>query len=161
MTHDFETMEVRREIAARPETVFRLWTDPALKEAWFVTDNGPEWSASSYEGSLAEGGTERVIFRHAEKGSFTITPHMLIAEAPRRVIYVYRMDHGPRPITASVVTIALTPRGTGTALVLTEQITFLDGGGSLETRLPGTEYVVGKMARAAEAAERSHIHVPT
>lgn len=150
MKHAFDTIEITRIFAARPDVVWRCWADPALKEAWFVTDNAPEWSASTYTAELSEGGEEIATFVHEEKGTFTIRSRVLIAETPKTFIYAYRMDSGDVPITASLVTLGFMPEGLGTVLTLTEQINFIDDGDSMETRVPGTEWVVEKMAAAAE-----------
>ena len=151
MTHDFQTIVVTREIAARPETVAKLWTDPVLKQAWYMDGNGPDWASTAYEGRLSTGDTETCTFTHATMGSFTTRAHAMIDDAPHRLIYAYRMDHDDRPITASLVTIALEASAKGTALTLNEQINFIDGGDSLETRVPGTETIIDKLVTAAEA----------
>ncbi|MGR3434799.1 MAG: SRPBCC domain-containing protein [Shimia sp.] len=151
MTHDFQTIVVTRDIAATPETVFALWSDPALKEGWFMGGDRPDWASTEYVSDLAEGGEERCVFTHAEMGRFTIPSHVLIAQAPSRCVSAYRMDRGDTPITASLVTIAVARSAKGTALTPTEQIVFTDGGDSLETRVPGTEAVIDKLVAPAEA----------
>jgi len=82
--------------------------------------------------------------------TFTIRSRILIAEAPHRLIYAYRMDSGKVPITASLVTLAFVAADGGTDLTLTEQINFIDDGDTMETRVPGTEWVIEKMAKTAE-----------
>ena len=155
MTHDFDTIDLTRTIAARPETVHAMWSDPAHKEAWFMSGNGPEWTSNEYTASLAEGGTERAVFSHDRMGSFTILSHVLISQPPHRFIYAYRMDRGDTPITASLVTISIRAADGGSTLRLFEQITFIDGGDTMDTRLPGTIDVLDKMQKAAESHERT------
>ncbi|MEO0665188.1 MAG: SRPBCC domain-containing protein [Pseudomonadota bacterium] len=158
MTHDFETFTLTRNIATAPETVFRLWSDARLKARWFAEEESPDWSTVSHEGSLEIGGTERMVFEHVEMGRFTLVTHTLIAAPPHRYVYAYRMDAGDMPITASLVTIALSAVEDGTAPTLTEQINFIDGGDTLDTRIPGTEHVLDKLARAAEAFTQEGPH---
>lgn len=153
MTCDFQTFDVTRTIAARPETVFRLWTDAALKEDWFCW-NGNGWQHENYEAELSEGGFERVRFTHPDMGSFLYESHLFHIVAPRRLIYGYTMTGASAPISVSQATITVTPDDHGSRLVYTEQAVFLDGEDSLDTRLPGCDAVVDRLKDHAEALSK-------
>ncbi len=150
MINDFQTFDVTRTIAARPETVFQLWTDKKLKEKWFCWD-GDGWSHDSYNADLREGGFERVRFTNPEMGSFGYESHLFHIRPSERLVYGYTMLGTSGPISVSQATVALSPVPDGTKVVYTEQAVFLDGGDSIETRLPGCESVVDRMKTHAEA----------
>ncbi len=152
MSTEFETFDVTREIAAAPETVYRLWTDPELKPQWFAWDTPDGWHTDSYTADLVEGGTERAVFRNAQASQFTYAARLIQLRPNARLIYSYTMASQDQMISASLSTVTLAAGGKGTRLIYTEQIVFLDEGDRLEYRLAGTEDLLNRMERHAEAA---------
>ena len=150
MTTDFQTFDVTRTISARPETVFRLWTDKTLKEKWFCWD-GDGWTHDRYDADLREGGFESVRFTNPAVGSFGYESHLFHIRPSERLVYGYTMLADSGPISVSQATVTLVPVPEGTKVVYTEQAVFLDGNDSIETRLPGCESVVERMKAEAEA----------
>jgi hypothetical protein len=55
-----------------------------------------------------------------------------------RIIYAYEMSFGGVRLSASLVTIELTPHGDRTMMKFTEQTAFLTGEGAREQRVQGT-----------------------
>ena len=149
MTTDFQTFEVRRTVKARPETVYGLWTDPARKEAWFCWDaNG--WTHEDYSADLTEGGHEKVRFAKDGVGSFGYAAHLFHLRPETRLVYGYTMEGQSGPISVSQATVTFAPTAEGTEVVYTEQVVFLDGQDSLETRVQGCEDVLDRLKEAAE-----------
>lgn len=151
MTCEFQTFDITRLIAARPETVFRLWTDARLKEEWFCW-NGNGWTHDTYDADLIEGGFERVRFTHPEVGSFRYESHLFHVLPASRLIYGYTMLGNTGPISVSQATVTIEPTEGGAQATYTEQVVFLDGGDSLDTRLPGCVAVMDRMKDHAEAS---------
>ncbi len=68
----------------------------------------------------------------------------------RRIAYSYTMDRGGTRISVSVTTVELIASGTGTALILTEQGAFFDGGDKPEYREEGTRALIDSLAEALD-----------
>ena len=64
----------------------------------------------------------------------------------QRIVFSYRMAIGPRPLSASLTTIELTPSGESTLLVYTEQGAFFDGADSAQGREEGRRGLWEKLA---------------
>jgi uncharacterized protein YndB with AHSA1/START domain len=107
------SIEVRRTIAARPEVVFRAWTDPEWMGRWM----SPVGTATA-DVDLREGGRFRVVM----SGRGMVLEHTgeyLHVEPPRRLVFTWRSPYtGDEP---SVVSVTLAAAGTGTELVLTHE----------------------------------------
>ena len=144
---DFRTFDVIREIAAPPETVWRIWTEPELKARWFAEGDVPhrDWSCDP-----VEGGVETCAFEVPKTGWITYAARFVILQPPRRLIYSYTMALGDRRLSASLATVTMEDAGTKTRLSYTEQASFLDRGDRLETRFAGTVSLLDQMVKAAE-----------
>jgi uncharacterized protein YndB with AHSA1/START domain len=102
MTELTETLERRITIAARPETIFRFFTDPDRFARW--------WG----EGSRIEGRPGGEVLIKFPGGGNSVDGKILEIEPPRRVVFTYRFAGG----IESLVTITLEPGAGGTALHL-------------------------------------------
>ena len=65
----------------------------------------------------------------------------------RRIVFSYRMAIGPQPLSASLVTVELTPSGKGTLMSYTEQGAFFDGADLVEGREEGSRLLMEKLAQ--------------
>jgi uncharacterized protein YndB with AHSA1/START domain len=65
----------------------------------------------------------------------------------RRIVFVYRMAIGPKPLSASLTTVELVPSGDGTRLTYTEQGAFFDGADSAQGREEGCRGLMEKLAK--------------
>ena len=142
------TFVVERTYDASPARVFAAWADPAAKTRWF---KGPEeWGPGAYELDFRVGGRE--ISRGGPPGGPVYSYEALYQDIvpEQRIVYTYAMDQGETRISVSLGTVELTPAGSGTRLVYTEQGAFLDGHDSPDQRKQGT----GSLLDALEAELR-------
>jgi uncharacterized protein YndB with AHSA1/START domain len=99
-----EALERSIEIRARPETVFRYFTDSPRFARW--------WGAgSSIDGRV--GGEVRIVM----PGGNGVRGEILEIEPPRRIVFTYRYDTGI-PADGSLVTITFEETKSGTRLHL-------------------------------------------
>ena len=96
-------------IQAKPETVFRYFTDNARWARW--------WGAGS-EIDARPGGPMKIRFPNG----IEVSGQVLDVEQPRRIVFTYGYASGnPIPPGGSRVTIQLEPHGRGTQLQLTHE----------------------------------------
>jgi uncharacterized protein YndB with AHSA1/START domain len=137
------TFSIERMYDAAPARVFRAWADPAAKARWFV---GPaDWQLLERAIDFRVGGTERLSGR---KGSGIVSTfdgvyHDIMPD--QRIIYSYDMHLDQKHISVSLASVELTPVGTGTRLVFTEQAAFLDGYDDAGNREGGTRALLEKL----------------
>jgi uncharacterized protein YndB with AHSA1/START domain len=119
------TMVIERTYDVSPAQVFAAWSDPAAKARWF---SGPDaWESGAYHLDFTVGGEERLSgglpggpVHHYAARYYEIVPD-------QRIVYAYEMHTDEVRISVSLATVELTPAGSGTRLVVTEQGAFLDG----------------------------------
>jgi uncharacterized protein YndB with AHSA1/START domain len=138
-----ETSTVERQlaIAARPETVWRLLTDPAQQSAWWGT---------ALEFEAVPGGPFRVevIPGHIACGEF-----VELAE-PRRLVYTWGwegQDDSGVPPGSSTVEIVLAAEGDGTRLTFAHR--GLPTEAAVESHGHGWDNYLGRLASAAEGRD--------
>ena len=143
---------IERELPGSPRHAFRFWSDPRLKERW----NGchADWTLIEEAFDFQPGGKETKRWRTSEGQEFSFNAFYLDVEPERRIIYAYEMVFGGTRLSASLVTIELTLRGSRTQMKFTEQAVFLTGDGASEQRLQGTQEGVDRLV-AAMATEES------
>jgi uncharacterized protein YndB with AHSA1/START domain len=127
---------IERVYSASPERVFGAWTDPEIKSRWFI---GPEtWSPIKREIDARVGGQE-ILHGRFESGKETIFKaryHDVVNDA--RLVFVYDMHVSGAYLSTSLATVEITPRGSKTKLVFTEQAAFFDGEDGTASREFGT-----------------------
>jgi uncharacterized protein YndB with AHSA1/START domain len=137
------TFVIERTYDASPARVFRAWADPSAKARWFV---GPaDWQLLERAIDFRVGGQERLSGR---KGSGIVSTfdgfyHDIVPD--QRIIYSYDMRLDQKHISVSLASVELTPAGTGTRLVFTEQAAFLDGYDDAGSREGGTRALLEKL----------------
>jgi uncharacterized protein YndB with AHSA1/START domain len=139
---------IERTYDAPPSRVFAAWSSAEAKAHWFV---GPdEWEASPHELDFRVGGREHLS--GGPKGGpvhvFDAVYHDIVPD--RRIVTTYDMHADDTHTSTSVATVELTPEGSGTRLVLTEQGAFLDGHDKPEWREQGTRDLLDSLGRALE-----------
>ena len=130
------TFVVERTYDASPARVFAAWSDPAIKSRWFA---GPEeWGPGAFELDFRVGGRE--ISRGGQPGGpvHSYEAHYQDIVPEQRIVYTYDMCQDEARISVSLATVELTPAGSGTRLVYTEQGAFLDGLDSPDQRQQGS-----------------------
>ncbi|MDB5583177.1 MAG: Activator of Hsp90 ATPase-like protein [Bradyrhizobium sp.] len=144
---------IERELPGSARHAFRFWSDPKLKEHW--TGCHADWILIEEAFDFQPGGKETKRWRTPDGQEFSFNAFYLDVVPERRIIYAYEMAFGGTRLSASLVTIELTSRGSRTQMKFTEQAVFLTGDGAREQRLQGTQEGVDRLV-AAMAAETSN-----
>lgn len=94
-----ETITLTRICDARPERVFRSWTDPEELKRWYTPDIN--WTIARVQVDLRVGGVFRVEFGPAGAPPFVEQNEFLEVEPPHRLVWWERVSrdaetiHGP------------------------------------------------------------------
>ncbi|MFT3998276.1 MAG: SRPBCC family protein [Asticcacaulis sp.] len=134
------TMRLSRDLKSPLATVFRAWSDPAAKGAWFT--GPPDWESDPHTLDFRVGGRETSSGgpagapRHIMSAIF----HEIVPpeNGEARIISSFTMHVGETILTVSLMTLEFMATATGTQLKLTEQLVFLDGCDHVENREQGT-----------------------
>lgn len=148
------TFTIERVFPVARSKVFRAYTDPKAKAKWF---GGPdEWNRSEHLLDFRVGGRESVSggppggpVHHYSGIHMDIVPD-------ERIVLAYDIRLDDLRITVSLGTTEFRDEGTGTRLVYTEQIVFLDGHDHLPERRQGTEALFDKLGAVLEQQARTH-----
>ncbi len=146
LAHD--TFTLARQIAARPETVFRAWAAPTVKRCWFVDSDGPEWEERDYSLDFRVGGTEtgRFVLKDGPgKGEHRNVTHYLDIAPGQRIVFAYTMALDGRVHSASLTTVTLAENAGGTLLTYTEQMTLIGLSDGAAGRRHGWEHLLSAL----------------
>ena len=147
MTVEHATFTVERTYAASPARVFAAFADPSLKARWF----GPGGRRSPDPRlDFKVGGVESMAGDIEGGPSYRYDAVYQDIVEDQRIVYTYDMHLNGQRISVSVATIELTPAGTGTRLVLTEQGVFLDGLDRPADREKGTNDLMDKLGTSLD-----------
>ncbi|MFC3798828.1 SRPBCC family protein [Cohnella sp. GCM10012308] len=133
------TFTLERTYPAKPERVFRAWSDVEAKARWFS-------GAEIFD--FRVGGREYSNGGPPDGPVFTFDACYQDIVPNERIVYSYVMDMDGRRISASVTTVELHPAEDGTRLVFTEQGVFLDGLDTAEQREHGTNELLNMLGDA-------------
>lgn len=140
------TFVVERTYDASPSRVFAAWTSREAKGKWFI---GPdEWKKSDHKLDFRVGGQESLSGGPPGGPVYSYRATFQDIVPDNRIVTTYDMLMGDQRISVSVATIELTPAGTGTRLVLTEQGAFLDGLDTPQQREQGTNDLLDNLGKA-------------
>jgi uncharacterized protein YndB with AHSA1/START domain len=112
-------LHIERVIAAPPERLFALWTEPEELAKWW----GPEgFTTPKLAMDVRAGGRWRTTMRRADGTENTVSGIYRTIDPPRRVVFTWGWDddaglHGHE----TEVTVTLEPVPGGTRMVLTQQ----------------------------------------
>jgi uncharacterized protein YndB with AHSA1/START domain len=147
---DHASFTVTRDFKAEPARIYRAHLDKAAKQRWFTAGEGFE--TFKYEIDARVGGHE--VWRGAYQGGPKITndTHYLDLVENERIILAYEMTIGGNRISASLLTIVIEPKGSGSRLTLTEQGVYLaDGDAGVTGRETGTRELLEALAKEVDA----------
>jgi uncharacterized protein YndB with AHSA1/START domain len=118
------TFSVERIYAQPPARVFAAFADQATKRRWFAEGEG--WEIFEYTLDFRVGGAETSRFRYGDGPEVRMDAVVQDIISDRRIVLVYRMAMGPKPLSVSLATVELTAAGKGTHLTYTEQGAYFD-----------------------------------
>lgn len=142
------TFRIERYYEAPPSRLFFAFADTASKRRWLVEGDG--FTVYEHEADFRVGGREFSRFRYGDGPDITNEAVYQDIVPDERIVFCYRMALAGAPMSASLTTIELTPNGTGTLLVQTEQGTYLDGSDDGTGREEGTRGLLEILAREVE-----------
>jgi uncharacterized protein YndB with AHSA1/START domain len=144
------TFVIERTYPVSPARVFQAFADPDLKRRWFGADEMPN---VHHELDFRVGGQEINRGGPPDGPIYTYLAVYQDIVPEQRIVTTYAMDMGETRISASVATFELTPEGSGTRLVLTEQGAYLDGHDTPEQREHGTRVLLDNLGRLLERSD--------
>lgn len=116
---DDRVLNIERLIAAPPEKLFELWTDPAKLVQWW----GPEGTnVPEHALDVRPGGKWRTVMRLANGERYTVSGVYRVIDPPRRLVFTWGWDDdkGMRGHETEV-TVLFHPAPGGTRLALTQR----------------------------------------
>jgi uncharacterized protein YndB with AHSA1/START domain len=106
----------RRTIRATVDRLFEAWTHPDELRVWW----GPRpVMCSDAEVDLRVGGRYRIVNVLPDGSHLTIHGEFRVVEAPRKLVYTWRMGGGAGE--SSLVTVRFEPRGDATEVVVVHE----------------------------------------
>lgn len=141
------TFVIERIYPASPARVFQAFADPKVKALWF---KGPDDWDNRGEMDFRVGGKEwsEGDIPNGPRTRFDAVYYDIVEN--ERIVYCYDMHLDANRISVSVATIELSPEGSGTKLVLTEQGAFLDGYDDAGSREHGTNELMDALGRSLD-----------
>jgi uncharacterized protein YndB with AHSA1/START domain len=144
------TFVLERSYSTAPERVFAAFADPAKKRRWFIEGGNNE--VQEFEMDFRVGGNERARILYKEGTpiqGMTITNETRYQDIvpERRIVAAYSMTLGDRRMSASLVTVELTPTESGTDLILTHQGAYFEGADGPQMREQGWRTLLERLAK--------------
>lgn len=134
---------IERDFQVPPGAVYQAWADPATKRLWndCHTDLGSDYQIDF---RLYGRETHRVTYpdgrlQTIEKVFFDIVPN-------QRIVFAYDIRIDAKALSTSLVTVEFFASGSGTRMVYTEQLAYLDGHEDRAQRLQGTQEGFDRLA---------------
>jgi uncharacterized protein YndB with AHSA1/START domain len=115
-----QVLRLERMIAASPERLFELWTEPGELVKWWGPDG---YDIPEHALDVRPGGRWRTTMRSPEGTRHTVSGVYRTIERPRRVVFTWAWDQddGSRGHETEV-TVTFEPAPGGTRLVLRQQM---------------------------------------
>lgn len=131
------TFTIERDYPSPPSRVFRAWTDPEAKRAWFSCHE--DWRFEGHELDCRAGGSER-LDTYPSNGDevHAYRAHYYDVVDNERIVYAYEMYLGEKRMSISLATVLFEPHASGTRMTFTEQVVMLDERWDAEGREMGT-----------------------
>jgi uncharacterized protein YndB with AHSA1/START domain len=125
------------------EKVWRAWTDPSAKAAWF--NGGADLVEKIREMDFRVGGRDRFVGKWKSGMTSDFTNTYLDIVRNERIVYTYWMSLNDKLISFSLATVEFIARDGGADLKLTEQGAFVDGFEDKGGREHGTNAIIDKL----------------
>jgi uncharacterized protein YndB with AHSA1/START domain len=119
------TFSVERAYPAPPARVFAAFANPETKRRWVAEGPGVEVDELTLD--FRVGGFERTRFRFIGGAPMRNDTLFLDIVPDERIVFAYSLTAEEVRTSAALTTVELAAEGGGTRLLLTEQVTFLDG----------------------------------
>jgi len=116
---DDEVLVIERRVAAPPERVFALWTEPEQLAKWWGPDG---YDVPQYDLDVRKGGAWRTVMRSPDGKALTVSGVYREIDPPRRLVFTWAWDdeNGTRGHETEI-TVTFEPAPGGTHLRLLQQ----------------------------------------
>ncbi|NTF87429.1 ATPase [Agrobacterium rhizogenes] len=131
------TLTIERHFKAPLPRVFDAWAVAENKRQWFSCHE--EWTPLEYQLDFRPGGSESNRIASTDGVVHAYQARYIDIVPNERIIYAFDMMLDDKRISVSLATVAFVPEPSGTRMLFTEQVVFLDGYGDNGSRLMGTE----------------------
>ena len=142
------TFVVERTFPATPARVFKAFADETAKSRWF--GGPPGWEQYEKAFDFRVDGTEVLVGKHPNGmvSAFYGVYQDIVPD--ERIVYAYRMTLDGLPISASLATVEITPKGGQTQLKITEYGAYFDGYDDAGKREHGTNWLIDKLGETLD-----------
>jgi uncharacterized protein YndB with AHSA1/START domain len=145
------TFTLERSFPATPERVFAAFSDPDKKIRWYA--DGRFLKVLEFKMDFRVGGSDLTRFSTPAESPMqgkilTYRTHYMEIKAGRRIVIAYTAALDEQPFSASLATFELMPTNSGTDLLFTEQIAFIEGGDGPEIRKAGWTHLLNLLANS-------------
>ena len=144
------TFVIERTYPVKPARVFAAWADPAIKASWFKGPDENEAEAAATEFDFRVGGREFSSGKVPSGQTYSYDARYQDIVPNQRIVYTYDMHLDDARISVSLATIELTPVGTGTRMIVTEQGAYLDGLDTPAQREEGTQWLMDQLGEVLQ-----------
>ena len=138
-----DTIRLERQFDHPPSAVFGAYADVDQRVAW--TAPSDDEIVIFEAGDFRVGGLDQFLCGPRDAPDFVGTTrydHIIDNEL---IVFTERLAHGDQLLAMSLVTWALTPNGTGTTLVVTDQVTSLAGQGPIDGSRDGYAAILERL----------------
>lgn len=154
-TIEHDTIVLERDYDAAPERVFAAWADPAARMRWCPPS--PQVTFWIEGDDFRAGGDEVAYCGPREAPEFRIEVRYHDIVPGQRIVYSEAVvTNDERLLAVSLISVLLEPAGSGTRLVLTDQITALDGSDMIAGSRGGYGASLDNLARELAGELLSH-----
>lgn len=139
-----ETVVMERTYRASPARVFAAWGDVEARKRWSVPS--PDVIMVYDRADFRVGGVDDARCGAPDDLRFRAVVHYLEITPDRRIIFAEHVTESGMPRAASLITVDLEPQGADTKLLLTLQISSIDGPEMLQGYRQGWEPTLDNLA---------------
>ena len=142
VVHD--TICLERQLQHQPSAVFAAYADVDQRVVWTAPsdDEVVIFEADDFR----VGGLDQFICGPRTAPDFVGTTRYEHIIDNELIVFTERLVHGDQLLAMSLITWALTPNGTGTTLVVTDQVTSLAGQGPVDGSRDGYAAILDRLA---------------
>ena len=156
MTLQRTDFSLTREIAARPDILWHIWSDATLKRQWLSANDAPEWRITGHTQDFRIGGAERTVWQAEDPGKpwhgthENATTYLDIAPG-NRIVMAYSMAMNGACHSAVLASAEFAASDNGTTLIYSEQIMLYPDSYGVDDRRAGWTRLLEKLAEQATA----------
>ena len=144
-----DTFTYDREMPLPPDRMWHLLTSQEGRQQWGAPEDGK--TLDLLEADFSIGGTERHRCGPAEEPDFEVATRWYNIAAPEAATYTEVIEAGGMALGASLVTYAITPRGSGSHVLVTVAVSSFVGPEMIDEFRGGWDAGIQKIEALAAA----------